>query len=78
MNDGIKGEKYMKLLMQELDTYPDHDKRCDVQIANLFGKASEYYFRKQGRQKSLAIINLGLKYEPDSAVLLRKQKINSQ
>jgi hypothetical protein len=76
--DGAAGEKYMKMMIHALDTYPNHSDAYNMQIANVFGKASEYYFRKQGKRKCLEVINAGLKYVPDSDILLRKLKVNSQ
>jgi hypothetical protein len=73
--DAISGGKYMKLMMYELDTYKDHAVKNEIQIGNAFGRASEYYYRKQGKQKAMEILNTGLKYVPDNELLLRKIKV---
>lgn len=74
-NDGPTGDKYMKMMMNELDTYTNHTQKNDMQVALVFAKASEYHYRKQGKQKAMEILNSGLKYEPDNQELLRKIRV---
>ena len=76
--NAANGEKYFKLLLEQLTTYTDHTNNSDMQIANAFGDASIYYFKKFGRQKAIAILNIGLKYVPDNELLLRKLQADSK
>lgn len=66
------GNKYMKMMMEDMDNFKDYAQKNDLMVAKVFGKASEYYYRKQGKQKAMAILNMGLKYEPNSEELQRK------
>jgi tetratricopeptide (TPR) repeat protein len=70
--NGPAGEKYIQLLMHELDEHPDYDNSSHYVIGNAFARASMYYFKKQGKQKAVAVLNTGLKYAPDDEQLLRK------
>jgi hypothetical protein len=74
-NDVQAGEKYLKIMRNELDTHNNYQTKNESQIAMAFGKASEFYYRKYGKQKSLEILNAGLKYAPDDPLLLRKIKV---
>jgi len=76
--DGATGEKYMQLLIHELDAHPGQENPNHRLIASAFAKASIYYFKKQGKQKAIAIIKEGLKYEPTDDELLRKLQADSQ
>ena len=74
-NDGQKGDKYLKTMCNELDTHNNYQNRNDAQIAMAFGKASEFYYRKFGKSKSIEVLNTGLKYVPENELLLRKIKV---
>ncbi|SDT46152.1 hypothetical protein SAMN05216490_3569 [Mucilaginibacter mallensis] len=76
--DGITGEKYLKLLTDKLATYTEHTNNSDMQISNAFSQASMYYFRKSQKQKAIALLKTGLKYVPDSDILLRKLQADTQ
>jgi tetratricopeptide (TPR) repeat protein len=70
--NGLTGEKYLKLMEDELDTHPGNNNRYARAIAGLFAKASIYYFRKQQHQKAIEVLKAGLKYEPTDEELQRK------
>jgi hypothetical protein len=74
-NNELTGGKYMKIMMNEMDNFKNYAQRNDVLVAKVFGKASEYYYRKLGKKKAMEILNTGLKYEPTSEDLLRKVKV---
>lgn len=74
-NNGQAGDKYLKMLVSELDSHKNHEGKYDIQVAEAFGKASEYYYRKNGKQKALDILNLGLKYVPGSEKLQMKVRV---
>jgi len=74
-NNGATGDKYMKIMMNEMDNFKDYTQKNDLLVSKVFGKASEYYYRKQGKQKAMEILNTGLKYEPTSEDLLRKIRV---
>lgn len=73
--DKFNGEKYMQLMRNELDNLKPGTVKSEEQIGNVFGKASEYYYRTQGKQKALQILNAGLKYAPNSEQIARKIKV---
>lgn len=75
INDGQQGDKYLKTMCNELDTHNNYLNRNDAQIAMAFGKASEFYYRKNGKSKSIDVLNTGLKYVPANELLLRKIKV---
>lgn len=75
--DGVKGEKYMQLLTHQLDAHPDEDNKFHQPIAGAFASASVYYWQKQQKQKAITVLNLGLKYEPNSEELQRKLRVDS-
>ncbi len=75
--NGATGEKYMKMMTDELDAYPDGSERNHQAVAGLFAKASVYYFRKQQKQKAIDVLKTGLKYEPNSDELQRKLEADS-
>lgn len=70
-----EGEKYLQLMCKELDNLKPGGVKNEQQIGGVFGKASEYYYRTQGKQKALQILNTGLKYAPNSEQLTRKIKV---
>jgi tetratricopeptide (TPR) repeat protein len=76
--DGATGEKYMQLLIRQLDAHPDNNGVYNRSIARLFAQASVYYFHKQGKAKAISVIKMGLKYEPTDDELLRKLSADSQ
>jgi len=78
MGDGAKGEKYMQLLIHQLDAHPDNNGVYNRSVAKLFAQASIYYFHKQGKAKAIAVVKAGLKYEPTDDELLRKLSADSQ
>jgi len=65
----------MQLVRNELDNLKPGIMKNDTQLADMFGKASEFYYRKQGKQKALQILNIGLKYFPNSEEINRKIKV---
>jgi len=75
--NGLTGERYLKLLEDELDAHPENNNRYARAIAGLFAKASIYYFRKQQRQKAIEVLKAGLKYEPADEELQRKLAADS-
>ena len=75
--NGITGDKYLQMLIHQLDAHPDNENKNERFVANAFAAASVYYFRKQAKQKAIAVLNQGLKYEPQSDVLLRKLKADT-
>ena len=77
-DDGTAGEKYIQQLTHLLDANPEHSDKYNFQIASIFGAASAYYYRKKEKPKCIVVLNAGLKYVPDSELLLRKLKNDSQ
>ncbi|HEY9001075.1 MAG TPA: hypothetical protein VIM89_06970 [Mucilaginibacter sp.] len=75
INDGQQGDKYLKTMCNELDTHSNYQNKNEEQIALAFGRASEFYYRKYGKSKSIEILNTGLKYAPANELLLRKIKV---
>ena len=68
----------MQLLIHQLDVHPDNNGVYNRSIAKLFAAASVYYFHKQGKAKAVAVVKMGLKYEPNDDELLRKLSADSQ
>lgn len=74
--DKDAAEKYFNLMINEMETFKDHERRDETQLASVFGIASEYYFRKAGAKKSVEILAEGLKYFPNDETLQRKYNTN--
>jgi hypothetical protein len=73
--DKVNGEKYLQLMRTKLDNAKPEVIKNEQQIGNVFGKASEYYYRTQGKQKAMQILNAGIKYAPNNETLARKIKV---
>jgi tetratricopeptide (TPR) repeat protein len=73
-NDAATGEKYLQMMVHELEGNPDSNIKNHQIVAKAFSVASIYYFRKPNKQKAIAVLKQGLQYEPDDDELLRKLK----
>lgn len=71
-DDAKNGEKYLNIMTGQLEAYPNHDDKFNSQFSMIFLSASSYYYRKQAKQKAIAILNQGLKYLPDDENLTRR------
>jgi hypothetical protein len=70
--DGVNGNSYMKKMTDMLDSPGTFAAKDDNQIGGVFALASVYYYQKFGKQRSMDILNQGLKYAPNHPDLVRK------
>ena len=80
MGDGATGEKYLQLLMHQLDVNTNNssnDIKFHQIVAGVFARASVYYWQKREKPKAIAVLKTGLKYEPTNEELLRKLRLDS-
>lgn len=77
--NNVAGEKYLKMMISELDTHTEsNDNRNNIVIAGLFSAAAGYYLKKQQRQKAIETLKVGLKYEPTDEELQHKLAVNTK